>query len=124
MPETLHPDQFPPSATTRAGSPARWVRRLLTRRAATSRAVAPLHPGLTGAQAPVLGAELHRLRRAGALVTIAMHGGYLHRGVRVEAVHRRHARLTDACGQRVLVPRAFIETVGQLGPATAGSSGG
>ncbi|WP_067859785.1 MULTISPECIES: hypothetical protein [Nocardia] len=62
----------------------------------------------------VLGAELHRARRTGALISIRTRGGHRYRAVRVEAVHRHHARLTSHTHQGVLLPLAFIESLHHL----------
>ncbi|WP_040801764.1 hypothetical protein [Nocardia higoensis] len=62
----------------------------------------------------VLGAELHRARRTGALVSIRTRGGHRYRAVRVEAVHRHHARLSSHTHQGVLLPLAFIESLHHL----------
>jgi len=62
----------------------------------------------------VLGAELHSARRTGATISIRTRGGHRYRAVRVEAVHRHHARLTGHTHQGVLLPLAFIESIHHL----------
>ncbi|MFC8532064.1 hypothetical protein [Nocardia sp. NPDC057227] len=124
MPDQLFRSPAAPPAAT--GNPAlRFVRRLLPDRSTGSPVTAPAAAGTTAPGAPmavsVLGAELHRLSHAGSPATIHTHSGNPHPQMRVEAVHRRYARLADAGGHQLLMPRAFMHTVE---PSAGGAAGG